>query len=98
MKGLRFRELVRIEGLSGHLEEKRTDSIDCGEVVWLNLQQFPKLRDRGFPFLPVFLRASTGSVLRSVGRREIKPRVDQCRIQVLRIAELLECFFILAVL
>jgi hypothetical protein len=50
MEGLRFRELVPIEGLTGHLEEQPSDSINCRDIARLNLQQFPKLRDRGFTF------------------------------------------------
>lgn len=74
MEGPRFRELVRIEGLTGHLEEKRADSINCRDIVRLNFQQFPKLRDRSFTFLPVLFGGSTG---RSIGRREIQPRVHE---------------------
>jgi len=98
MEGLRFREFVRIEGLTGHLEEKRSDSIDCRDIARLNPQQFPKLCDRGFTFLPVFLRGSPGNVLRSIGGCEIQPRVNEFGIPLLGVAELLYGFFILAAL
>src|SRR5204862_7647715 len=98
MERLRLFKLPRIIWRASHLKDKRADSVDCAQVLRINIKHAPEFLDRLAPKFLILLTWRAGNVLRSVCGSKIQPRIHQLRDHQFNALELNNCFIILAVL
>src|SRR5204863_708024 len=98
MERLRLFKLPRIIWRASHLKDKRADSVDCAQVLRINIKHAPEFLDRLAPKFLILLTWRAGNVLRSVCGSKIQPHIHQLRVQQFSALELNNGFIILAVL
>ncbi len=98
MIGLRLFEFLRIEGRAAHVIENGADAINRGEIIRVDVEHLLVLVNRLISHAHVFFRGSARDVLRRVSGGQIKPRVQEARIELLRLLKVFDGLIELAAL
>src|SRR5262249_19545311 len=96
--GLRFFETPRIIRSASHLEQDGADPVNGIEVVRIGVENVFEFRDGLLADVAILLRRSAGDVLAGVSSGEIEASVEQRRIEILGLLEILDGGIVLAVL
>ena len=87
--GLGLLEFLFIEGSTAHVVENGADPVDGGKIGGIGRENLFVLVDRLISHAHVLVGGSAGDVLRRVGGSQIEARIQEARVEILRLLEIL---------